>query len=348
MEVIIAQISSLRNKLGFVVDTSKTKPTRSLRKPRLIQKISLGFLLFVASFIFFYGYCWGWWGRNSLLMQYIFQCGCPVSSHEMRYPERVDVVIPACDHNGVILSPSGRLLYVNKYTLWDDLSYFWNLQTDEKISYTFPSGSKYFLTDDLIFYENKEYILDRTNETQYPIQRFLAWSPDSYVNGEINLSLLAKALRNAKNVYLIDNDIVVALTPNFLTGWFDIPGNESHRVEQFLQENEITYQYISGGYSSEAISPNGKFIAKLDGIYLTETNQKVAEGFSATGEYRPTSGKYFRVTGWFYDGNSVIYSKVGDVCLIEMSIFVGQVCIIKVPQPVLKLKVPQEFLLPVQ
>jgi len=355
MEVTIAQISSLRSRLGATVETSQTKPTHPSKQRRHGFWISRVVLLLGLLFLLYCGYCWGWWGRNSLLLQLLFQCGCPASSNESRYPEQVDVIIPACQHNGVILSPSGRLLYVNKYILWDNVGYFWNLQTDERISHTIQRGSNYFLTDDLIFHENDEYILDRTTGKQYPIQKFRYWRSDAYVNGEVNLDLLVQGLQEAKYVFLIDDDIVIALISDFrsssedsfFTGWFDIPGRSSDRVEEFLQEHDIPYinTATSTKYPREAISPNNRFIARDDGIYLTETDKKIVDGFSVTREYRPASGKYFSVIGWVYDGSGAIYSKRENVCLLEMNVFVSDVCIIKVSQPVLLLKIPDEYLL---
>ena len=336
------------------METSQTKPTYPSKQRRHRFWISRIVLLLGLPLLLYYAYCWGFWGRNSLLLQLLFQCGCPVSNNESRYPDKVDVVVPACRHNEVILSPSGRLLYVNRNIIWNDVSYLWNLQTDERISYTIPNGSNYFLTDDLIFHEGDEYILDRVTGKQYPIQEFAYWHSDTYMNGEINLSVLAEFLRNAKDVFLINDDAVVALAQdfkvhpelNFFIHRATFPGREANRAEKFLQQNNIAYAYIPDRYSHEAISPNGKFVARPDGIYLVETDQKIVEGFSATGDYRSYSGRYFMVIGWIYDGSGVIYSKIGNICLIEINFFEGAGCFIKVSQPVLKLKVPQEYLPP--
>src|SRR5688572_20024956 len=62
--------------------------------------------------LLYFGYCWGLWGRQSLLLQYLFQCKCPSASEEWRYPRRVDIIAPACSYLGSMLSPTGKLLYV--------------------------------------------------------------------------------------------------------------------------------------------------------------------------------------------------------------------------------------------
>ncbi|HKY53500.1 MAG TPA: hypothetical protein VJM08_04300, partial [Anaerolineales bacterium] len=100
-------------------------------------------------------------------------------------------------------------------------------------------------------------------------------------------------------------------------------------------------------FPGEVASPDGKFMARADGIYLIKTNQKIIDGYSASGSYRAYSGKYFSVRGWTYDGTSVVYSKFLEPCLIEMGLFIiDEVgCFVAVPQPLIILKVPEEYLL---
>jgi len=304
-------------------------------------------LLLGLPLLFYYGYCWGWWGRSSLLLQYLFQCGCSVASNEARYPEQVDVIVPACRYASTRLLPSGRLLYVQEKWFLYSSAYLLDLQTDKKITIALPKGPFYFLTDNLVYVSSgEEYILDWANEKQYPIQKFVYSRPDAYVDGDANLRLLAEALHRAKYVFLInDIDTVVALASdfvvnpehNFITDRFDIPGFGTNRMEQFLSENSIVYQSIPANFPGEAVSPDGRFIALHDGIYLVETNQKIVDAHPS------------RLRGWIYDSRRVIYSSDGP-CLIQTNflIFDDTACFFEVPQPVLKLKVPEEYLLPAE
>jgi hypothetical protein len=293
-----------------------------------------------------------------LLLQYLFQCNCPVASEEARYPEQVDVIVPACRYVTTRLSPSGQLLYIREKRLWSTQAHLLDLQTNEKITSTLPDSDFYFLTDDLLYvsYRGEEYILNRTTGDQYPIQSFRALRPDAYANSDVNLKLLAEALRRGKYVFLInDNDTVIALASDFpassdhsfITGWFDIPGFGADRVEQFLGENGIVYQFIPANFPGEVLSPDGRFVARADGIYLVETGQKIVEGYSSSRFFRPHSGKYFAVRGWTSDGTGVIYSKFLNPCLIETNFIIldDPACFIEVPQPVIKLKMPEEYLL---
>jgi len=243
--------------------------------------LALGVLLY-------YGYCWGWWGRSSLMLQYLFQCSCPIASEEARYPEQVDVVVRACRQSYVELSPNGRFLQVNEGKSGVTSTYLLDLQTMEKIpAQSFSS----FLTDDLGFLESglEYYIVDRTTGKQYHIRKFAYWQSGAYINGQANLNLLVEALREAKYVFFRDYDgTLVALASdfqnqldrNFFLPRSNFPGREDNRVEQFLQENNITYQTILVGFPGEALSPNGRFVARSDGIYLVETDQKIVDGYS--------------------------------------------------------------------
>jgi len=155
--------------------------------------------------------------------------------------------------------------------------------------------------------------------------------------------LLVSALRQAEQVFLTPNyDTVVVLMPNFFVNppqsftfdRSDFPKWDANQVEQFLKENNIDYQTVLASFPDEAVSPDGRFMARGDGIYLVETNQKIVEGY------------FSRVRGWTYNGRGVIYSSSGP-CLIETNFFLmdDSVCFFEVPQPVIKLKVPDVYLL---
>jgi hypothetical protein len=251
------------------------------------------------------------------------------------------------------------LLFVGEKIDGVDTKYLLDLETMEKTNIEYQPFSS-FLTDDLWFIESglEDTIIDRTADRQYSIKTFRYWREDTYENGKPNLELLVSALHQAKHIFFIqNNDTVVALMydfstnleKNFTFGRSDIPGWNSSRVEQFLQENNITYQTIPDDFRNEVISPDGKFVARADGIYLNDTNQKIVGGYSFSRFFRAYSGKWLAVRGWTYDSSGVIYSQftVGP-CLIEIGMMDGVGCFYEVPQPVLKLKVPEKYLSPAQ
>lgn len=295
------------------------------------------------------GYCWGVWGRHSLLLQYLFQCRCPSASEEARFPKQVDVIVPACGYVNSILSPSGRLLYVRENNGKPDSTYLLDLQTNQKIALALPEGSTYFLTDELIFlslaYGGGEYILDRGTGKQYPIQRFISLQPNAYSYGKLDANILFKALLQVETVFLIDVPYqpVIALSSDFRTHpehsfTFDasaLSGNDTKLLEQFLKQNNIIHYRIPAGFPHEAVAYDGSLIARDDGIYLVTTNQMIVKA--------PPS----LVRGWTSDGHGAIYSSAG-LCLVRRGLpFSDDIgCAIRVPQPVLKLKVPEDYLSP--
>ena len=112
-----------------------------------------------------------------------------------------------------------------------------------------------------------------------------------------------------------------------------LPGDSKNLLDQFLQQNQIYYQHVPAFHPHEVSSPGGKFIAKDDGIYFVESGQRIAKS--------PPSF----VIGWTSDGNGAIYSS-GGLCLIQRGLpFADDAgCAVRVPQPVLLLKVPKEYL----
>ena len=304
--------------------------------------VSCSILIMGLGVLGYYGYCFGWWGRNSLLLQYFFQCHCPTASEKTRYSEQVDIIIPACRavNTGIKLLPSGRFLYLLEEENGLAATYLLDLQTMERIKVTDQQFSS-FITDDLWFIEGgvNSYIIDRITGTQYPIKTFRYWRKNAYVNGAPNLELLISALHQAEQIFFTqNNDVVIVLMSNFPTdveknltfGRFDIPGGDPDRVEQFLQENNIAYQTVLADLLYEVVSRDGRFIARDDGIYLSETNQMIDKA--------PIPG----VRGWTYDGRGVIYAS--SLCLFQTSFPGDGGCLQRVPQPVIKLKVSDEYL----
>lgn len=339
------------------METSAKRFTPTGERPRLNRKLGLGILVLGGgTFLAYYGYCWGVWGRNSLLLQYLFQCRCPSASMESRYPEYIDVLLSACQYDTFIMSPSGRFLYVEKGETENKVGYFWSLQTGEKYPYTIPDGRSYFLTDDLLFLradygkgvEGGEHILDRQTRIRYPIKHL-----DTY---EINTEVLIEKLMASSSVFLIDDYWLIAIAENFQSfperNFFTSPDvftNEIYKTaEEFLQDNNITYTQIPylAFDIDEVKSPDGNFIARSDGIYLAETNQKIIESYNGLETYTLYSGRNFSIYGWVYDGSGAVYSKPFGLCLFEYEFLFmdGSECLVDVHPPILKLKVPQEYL----
>jgi len=302
-----------------------------------------GWVILLALSLLYFGYCWGWWGRSSLFLQYLFQCNCPETSEEARYSSQVDVIVSACSHVNSRLLPSGDLLYVQEEKSGITSTHLLNIQTGEKIEGIDQPFSS-FLTNDLWFVKKgiEDHIVDRITGTQYPIKICRFWRDNSYVNGEPNLGLLITTLNQSKQVFFIpDDDRVIVISENFQTnleqnftfGLSDIPEWDPNRVERFLLEHNIDYQVVRPYFPHQVISPNGKLIARDEGIYSVETDQLIVDA--------PPSW----VRGWMSDGLGAIYSSGGRCLIRRFELFADDIgCAVEVPQPVVLLKLPDEYL----
>jgi hypothetical protein len=310
------------------------------RQQRARTRITSFVLVWGLPFLLYFGYCSGLWGRNSLLLQYLFQCNCPGFSEEWRYPKEVDVIVSACQNANIRISPSGRFLYVDGKSGFPS-TYLLDLHTKEKFPFRrpdLPEGDFAFLTDDLIYMSG--HIFDRTTNMLYPIDKYSHSHPETYVDGDPDLGQLAQALREVREIYFLDNtNIIVALTADsagsFIAGPGDIPGFETNRVELFLQENQIAYDFIYSNYPGEVVSPDGKFTARQDGIYLNQNDRMVVRSHRGG------------VIGWADSGRGVIYASYhSGPCLIDSNFgfLDDSACFFEVSQPVLLLKVPEEYL----
>jgi hypothetical protein len=123
---------------------------------------------------------------------------------------------------------------------------------------------------------------------------------------------------------------------NFFLSRFEFPGKDRDLMKQFLRKNSIVYQTINNDFPGEVLSPDKRFVARDDGIYLVENNKLIVPGI-----YR------LLVRGWISDGTAAIYTSHSfQPCLLRLSIpIVGDDswCEIRVPQPVIELKVPEEY-----
>lgn len=316
------------------------RSTDSFKQRRLRGWIGCFTLLVGLPPLLYFGYCWGLWGRSSLLLQHYFQCKCPPASEQTRIPKEAELLFSACHPATVGLSPSGRFLLVREGPS-RNITYLLNLETAQRTP--IPAVTS-LLTDEIAFtQEGGDAILELFTGNRYPIQTFRYWQTDAYINNKPNLDLLADTLRKAHEIYLTENlgttivlmsEFPTHMEQNFTFDDLDLPGVDSEQVEQFLILNNIEYTALPKRFPEEVVSPDKRFIARDDGIYLAETNQKIVQG-----------ARRLSVRGWVSDGSGAIYTSYGQPCLLWLAIPMGDDpwCEIRVPQPVLKLKVPEEY-----
>jgi hypothetical protein len=327
------------------MNTSQRKTNTSPKRDDYLIRSQSVAILIGLGLLGYYSYCFGFWGRNSLFLQYLFQCNCPGFGEDWRHPGEVDVIVSACHYDDVTLSPSGRTLYVQSSgnnLLASD--YALNLQTHKKTRLPQAKGSNYLLTDELIFHSyavNDEYILDVTTGIKHPIQNARKAQPGIFPPGTIEPTLLLGALSQVDQIYIIDgsSEPLVALSSDFRShpengfffNIFDFPEDDTDSFEKLLQQNNITYHDVPGNLLFEVPSPDARFIARSDGIYLARTSQLIVEVESS------------RLKGWIYDGRGAIYTS--RECLFLLSLpGLDMSCLAVVPQPAILLKVPEEYL----
>ena len=319
------------------------RSTNSIKQRRLRGWIGCFTLLIGLPPLLYFSYCWGLWGRSSLLLQHYFQCKCPPASEPARYPKEAEILFSACRYNNVDLSPSGRLLLVREDRS-GNVIYLMDLETAQKTPIQSVTS---LLTDELAFTQEgmDGFIVELFTGKRYPIQTFRFWQTNAYIDGKPNLDLLADTLRQANEIYLTKNygttivlmsEFPTNIEQNFTFNKSDLPGVDSEEVEQFLILNNIEYTALPKNYPGEVVSPDERFIARDDGIYLAKTNQKIIQG-----------APRLHARGWISDGSGAIYtSYFFEPCLLRLAIpLVGDDswCEIRVPQPVIKLKVPEEY-----
>ena len=244
-----------------------------------------------------------------------------------------------------------------------------------------PKGTSFidFITDDLwllttspgAFLHEKEYVFNQQTGDLYPIPRFDHLHPELYNSYKLrDFDLLIEELRKADRVFLLASyyntifampkDLSKISSQGFLV--FSNGLKNPGMVKEFLQENHIAYQTISLNHSQyfaprEPVSPDGRFVAQPDGIYLSKTSQRIVDAYSVRvlSALGTSSTVYFSVLGWTSDSSGVIYSTPatsfsGHVCTAPSSLIQAiiirpddvEYCIFD--QPILMLKVPEKYL----
>jgi hypothetical protein len=307
----------------------------------------LGLLLgpAVALGALYWTYCWGWWGQHRLL-QLLFQCSCPAASEEARYPETVDVLFSACTRPWLYgnLSPSGRFVLASLAQPTRGF-YRYDFQTGRLQSDPWPPAT-YFLTDELGI---KIKLDDQTGAESYYLYDLngnklmqLNW-----IEVKRDHSFAVNALsvfQSAEKVYILQVGsaaLAVALAPdyshqpeaNFVFGRYSDYETSLKEINKILQDNQIKFEIPA----SREISPNGLFKYNFGHIDLVAEKRTITEGYQGYNFYRQ---------GWVYQDRGVILQSnpvylIGTCC----DVFISPT-FFPIPQPILLLKVPKEYLSP--
>jgi hypothetical protein len=337
-----SRVNGKKNAGRIIVDS----PGKPKRKRWLIGLILVLLVLLLA----YPSWCYGLWGRNSLLMRYLFQCNCPARSEPFRYPKRVEVIVSACQDASAYISPGGRWLKI--YAEQAPSSYLIDLQTGKR-SEPPVSDSFSFVTDNLLLVNTSPnfdlYLLDLESGVQDPVEQLYPERMPGGLrsDGTIDPNVVLPLLYLADKVFVLGSSALILgvdHTNNYLIDevfWFE-HSRDGELIREYLEEKRIPYTGALFNPTS-LLSHSGVFQAKQDGIYLTGTNERIVESYRLL-----RTNEYPYPEGWSYDDQGVIL-RSGYVYLVDlMGSLPGfdtfHLRFFGVPQPVLLLKIPEEYL----
>ncbi len=275
------------------------------------------FVLLSFLWLLYWSWCWGWWGRDNLFLQYLFQCRCPSISEQARFPAPAQVLVSACTGETSKKSQLSDLVkagYIGSYYVFNN----WVLERRPNRE---TNQFDYNLVNVI---GNQQISLKRTTP-----------SGDFEIDQE-TLTLLD----SAQKVYLVqESQVAVALARSFESaqqGNIILEGAPSRQneISSILKRNNIPYDLSS---SHGPVSFNHLF-TYIFGIYLTANLQRIVDGSEI--------GSRFLPVGWASDDRGVLLEGSNSLYLygggFQVVIPTGPV----VPQPILLLRVPNEYLPP--
>ena len=219
-------------------------------------------------------------------------------------PPHTEVLISACKEPAVRGFSDGEKLFVIEDKTGE--AYFLNLRTGEKTSV--PDGKQLwdevFLSPDLVFFNGylkpgdtgyiPHYILDLTDGKKYELFD-LSWMP--LKDGKFDTQNY-EYIKSAEHVYYHPGEnVVIALAPNFRQNpkqnviYFD------SSLEKLLNDLGVDYEIVDYSLADADVpSPTGKYVARNDGFYFSETNLPIIAGAYSSVCFK----------SWYYDESAVI------------------------------------------
>lgn len=262
-------------------------------------------------------------------------------------PPDTEVLVSACKSPGARGIPGGEAVFI--YEGRTDDAYLLDLRTGEKRKVPVDPHlliDGVFLSPQWVWLEGSrtkpespnyrpDYIVDLKDGKRYEVID-LTWYPRS--EGEFDPKYY-EYFQSADEVFIHHGkNILIALSSdlnenkNFiLSQSILIVHNEDYKMgellERLLKDLSVNYEIVDFSlFDTDVPSPKNKYIARLDGIYLVETNQEVADGMI----------NYFK--GWYYDESGVIVEGYG----YYLFTLPGTTSVFHISSPVLKLNLSPE------
>lgn len=316
-------------------------------------------LLLGSLFLLYWGYCWGLWGRDSKLLAFLFPCACPPISEEFRYPEYINVLVPACEDRRISdVSPSKRYLATTGNNF--DRGYIYDIKTRSiRKSNLSPYGAK-FLTDDIFinYYDNPLQIINLENQN---ISKFfniedlpgILNSHSQPVDLAYTVSLFAKS---EKVYFLPQGDSFLLLGIDQYDPGKNIAFGKQYNskfpetVRSELKRQGIPFECIYfdmyNNINPKKVGPkefsdNGEFYWEnglKEGVHLTKNDELLT----------PDVTKYWTIIRWVNQDEGLLLDQevkylIGDG---SSGFDVWPTSFFRFPQPILLLKVPDEYQTP--
>jgi hypothetical protein len=284
------------------------------------------------------GYCWGWWGRTNLTLQYLFQCQCPPGSEDARYrPYRV--LAAACtDPRPRDIAPSGRYIIIEerrpvarliRHDLLGGQSHTLDLQPVSRMHVN-------HLNDQLLF-------VLRANTSQASLWNLQMGRqiPLPFVK-TFRLDPATRSIFQAAEQVLVFNDYILALAPDYLQHpdqnivLDTVSGRSRDQVTQALTAAGVDFTllpepYTTGPVRDARYSHDGRFYARRDGIYRADTQERIVR--LRVPRTHPAAA--FRPSSWTADNRRVIYVAANPSLIGDDEGGGYKLHLLPVPQPIL-------------
>jgi hypothetical protein len=288
----------------------------------------------------YWGYCWGWWGRNTLALQYLFQCRCPAASEAVRY-RPFTVLVSACRQPDFkALAPNGQWLVVETQHPVPRMEVIDVRQPTvaRALPITVPSWI-YFLDDSTLLVQEgdvRSYLFDLRDGVRTELRQ-----QTMDVQDAINQGLFM----NAERVILLHQFIII-LGQNYKNDSTTntLVYNNSRSPDEIAQELSsagLRYQtalppYGPNSFSDRRYSRDSAFYAGSDGLYRASNQQPIV-----TVSFPPIhSYAAYQPVGWAADDRGAVYMARLAHLIDQRDSMVLNLQYFPVPQPILLLEVP--------
>jgi hypothetical protein len=217
-------------------------------------------------------------------LQYLFQCSCPSTSEEARYPESVDVLVSACLSPFAVVSkmgvtPNGRYTPIAIGTS-SRQTYFHDRDTDTLTPFSFAWNVA--LTDDVILGtdragENPQISLyDLSGKRLSRLNRVVM--PKDYHLDDMTISIFQRA----DKVFLLPMNLAVSLgskhanqsEKNFVLDWQwdSAPNIFNQKVMKIFSDNGVKFELVSPG-KSVVLPAEKKYLIGSETAYPISLNE---------------------------------------------------------------------------